>query len=266
MTPFLLPILGEGDSHVSKKVLILSFVILNLLLSGTILSAWAQGVISLPWTGQTKCYNESGAEISCAGTGQDGELQTGVDWPEPRFTVSGDCVTDNLTGLMWSKNGNLPNGTRTWQGALDYVASINSGSGLYGYKDWRLPNVNELESLVNAGEANCVIWLNSQGFVNVQSYRYWSSNHVPENTIGAALNVDMWGGTVGAELYGSAGNVWPVRSGQASPCTLLDFDGDGKTDIAVWRPGNGYWYIIRSSDGNITYTQWGALNDVPVSQ
>ena len=72
----------------------------------------AQGVIDLPQTGQTKCYNSGGTEISCSGTGQDGELQMGVDWPDPRFTVSGDCVTDNLTGLMWAKNANLPNGTR----------------------------------------------------------------------------------------------------------------------------------------------------------
>ena len=28
-----------------------------------------------------------------------------------------------------------------------------------------------------------------------------------------------------------------------------DYDGDGKTDIAVWRPSEGYWWIINSSDG-----------------
>src|SRR4030042_5377579 len=85
------------------------------------------GTIQLPQTGQTKCYNTAGTEIPCAGTGQDGEIRAGVVWPNPRFTItycdssgpcanqSSDCdnnsstdvVKDNLTGLMWVRDGNL---------------------------------------------------------------------------------------------------------------------------------------------------------------
>ena len=105
--------------------------------------------------------------IACAGTGQDGEIQAGVAWPNPRFTDIGNgTVTDNLTGLMWTKDGNvmasrdpgfdtdgdtLNNGAVTWQHALDYVAKLNTEAYL-GYTDWRLPNVIELESLVHAGQ------------------------------------------------------------------------------------------------------------------
>ena len=33
------------------------------------------GTVDLPRTGQTKCYDTSGVEIPCAGTGQDGDIQ-----------------------------------------------------------------------------------------------------------------------------------------------------------------------------------------------
>ena len=43
------------------------------------------------------------------------------------------------------------------------------------YDDWRLPNINERESLVNSGASNNAIWLNNEGFINVQQNYYWSS-------------------------------------------------------------------------------------------
>jgi hypothetical protein len=175
------------------------------------------GTIDLPQTGQTKCYHSTGGEIACSGTGQDGEIQAGVPWPDPRFTDNGDdTVTDNLTGLMWTKNANLPAGTRTWQDALGYIAGMNAGTyPNFGYTDWRLPNVNELESLINANESNNATWLNTQGLLNVQADYYWSSTTFAYNPGGAWI-VDMWDGHMGANRT-SDGNVyvWPVRAGQS---------------------------------------------------
>ncbi|MBI5376683.1 MAG: DUF1566 domain-containing protein [Candidatus Schekmanbacteria bacterium] len=204
------------------------FVFVLMFLSLFISTALAGGVIKLPQTGQTKCYDNDGNEIACVGTGQDGDIQAGVAWPNPRFTDNADeTVSDNLTGLIWAKDGNViatkdsdydsdykpGDGAVYWTHALSYIDKLNSESYL-GYTDWRLPNSNELQSLINSGEEDTSIWLNNQGFVNVKSAGYWSSSTYGDaNT--CAWDIFMWS----AHLIGRQKNngdyyVWPVRSGQ----------------------------------------------------
>jgi alpha-tubulin suppressor-like RCC1 family protein len=48
---------------------------------------------------------------------------------------------------------------------------------------------------------------------------------------------------------------------------LSDVDGDGQSDLTVFRPGTGTWYSLTSSSGyaNSTVTQWGLEGDIPVA-
>lgn len=42
---------------------------------------------------------------------------------------------------------------------------------------------------------------------------------------------------------------------------LLDFDGDGKADLSVFRPAEATWFIERSSGGGLIAQQWGLSTD-----
>jgi len=65
----------------------------------------------------------------------------------------------------------------------------------------------------------------------------------------------------------SSGNYTATQWGVPSDLpTPGDYDGDGKMDIAVWRPTEGIWFILPSnSPGSYTATQWGIAGDVPIS-
>jgi hypothetical protein len=183
------------------------------------------GTVDLPKTGQTKCYNRGGQKIPCIGTGQDGDIQAGVPWPDPRFTDNGNvAMTDNLTGLTWTKNANLPNAELNWQEALDFCNNLTFA----GYSDWRLPNVIELESLFNAGEPDNAAWLSTQGFTNAgNQHPYWSSTtyaNIPERALVYTSVGDIWHPLDDkSEGYFY---VWPVRGGQ---CGLICLPRTGQT-------------------------------------
>ena len=101
----------------------------------------------LPATGQTRCHDASGGHIPCSGTGQDGEFLFGSAWPSPRFEVMGDAVIDRLTGLCWLRTADLTGKQVTWSQALAAVADFNQNAKKSAV--WRLPNINELESLID---------------------------------------------------------------------------------------------------------------------
>jgi hypothetical protein len=206
-------------------------------------SAWLDQVVftgagatwpaPLPLTGQTSCYDAAGTLLSsCSSTGQDGETLMGITWPSTRFTdnsiaTAADLtVTDKLTGLIWTKDGNLA-GTKTWQQALDYIKSLNISNYL-GHNDWRLPNVNEFESLANYQQSNSFAWLNTQGFSNVQTSNYWTSSTY------AYYKSQAWAGTgfVYSHNKTSSYNVWPVRGGQLGTLPLPKTGQTGCYDTA----------------------------------
>lgn len=163
-------------------------------------------------TGQTTSY----------ATGDDGDLKKGVAWPNPRFTDNlNGTVTDNLTGLIWLKQANYNSttgstGTATWGEALSFANDLSDGEcGLSDFSvdgDWRLPNVKELQSLIDYGNYNPCL-PTGHLFSGVQSYYYWSSTTHADGP-GAAWYVGLGHGGVNTTHKGHHHYVWPVRGGE----------------------------------------------------
>lgn len=160
----------------------------------------------LPKTGQTTSY----------AAGDDGALQRGVAWPNPRFTDnSNGTVTDTLTGLIWLKTANCF-GPTDWTTALSDANTLNSGEcGLTDGSvegDWRLPNVRELFSPIDWERFEPAL-PSGHPFTNVQSSHYWTSS-TNAGVTSTAWFVGLRYGLIDYNYKTHPYSVWPVRGGQ----------------------------------------------------
>ena len=71
-------------------------------------------------------------------------------------------------------------------------------------------------------------------------------------------------GSIGGTYYTSISRQWGGFSGDVP--VPGDYDADGKTDMAIFRPSNGIWYILKSNTNftaGVGYT-WGGVGDTPL--
>jgi hypothetical protein len=157
----------------------------------------SNGTFMIPRTGQTKKFM----------TGDDGDTRAGRPWPEPRFTENGDgTVTDRLTGLMWTRNADKAHGTADWEQAILGAGNCKDG----GYADWRLPNRNELESLIDLGRYNPAL-PKGHPFTGVQPSYYWTSSTTSLPSEDDIWVVHFYIGFVTHDDKAGSHHVWYVR-------------------------------------------------------
>jgi len=76
-------------------------------------------------------------------------------------------VSDTATQLEWQDNA--VGSAKAWEVAITQCETLTLG----GHSDWRLPNINELKSIVDRSKFNPTA---VTGFINVDYYAYWSSS------------------------------------------------------------------------------------------
>jgi len=97
----------------------------------------------------------------------------------------------------------------------------------------------------------------AQGQFNTKS---WTFNWLAQPTRGrvtfyaAGNGANSDGGTSGDYIYSTAATVCSSAAGS-------NFDTDNRSDIAVFRPSNGYWYRLNSTDNSFNAFPFGANGD-----
>jgi hypothetical protein len=220
--------------------------------------------VSLPRTGQVARY---------AG-GDDGSLLKGTSWPDGRFTDNSDgTVSDHLTGLIWLRNAGC------FSPALFATALVDVNqvaSGACGLADgskpggWRLPNLNELESMIDVSQSNPALPAGSP-FTNVSNGIYWSSTSYFGGETGSPtawiirLNDGRYVNDSVSNIKATSNNaVWAVKGTgggtiklQSTGQSITYASGDDGSVQAGVPPTYPRW--VDNSNGTITDTVTGLI-------
>jgi len=104
---------------------------------------------------------------------------------------STEIVTDTLAGLMWQDNEGTTNKHDSWVDAIEYCEDLATG----GYGDWRMPNINELLSILDY-EKTCPVHSIFQNVGNCAGQAsYWSSTTINHDDL-EPLSVYIEGGEI----------------------------------------------------------------------
>lgn len=179
-------------------------------------------------------------------------------------------ITDHATGLMWTRDDD--GSGMNWQEALDYAEN----AVVAGYSDWRLPNVKELQSILDYSRApsvtssaaidplfNCTSITDEGGNTNYPFY--WSG------TTHASFQEDTPGSYGAYVCFGDALG-WMEEPPMSGNYMLMDVHGAGAQrsdpkagDPANWPYGNGpqgdviriynFVRLVRDADSSMGFNE-----------
>ena len=155
------------------------------------------------------CHPNDHAPVSAGGRRPDATSKSRCSHAG-RFVIDDGTVYDRLTSLGWAKMDALPSNTLNWAGALDFIRSMNAAS-VYGHADWRLPNVRELESLIDL-QRNTPALSDDHPLGQIPEGCWSSTTSVYEPRYAWVVYMQDGAVGVGYKKYADF-HVWAVRSG-----------------------------------------------------
>ena len=197
-------------------------------------------------------------------------LVSGTPLTGPSFEVNiaDATVTDASTGLIWDRcawnqtGDTCENGTLTlhgWVDALSVAASANANA-YKGHTDWRLPNIKELQSLMEVALGSLVIDatafpnhpVSSTGGLN-NNAPFWSSTALVHGQSAFQVAFDG-GGYIQAQNTPNGYYIRLVRGGEtfssssiSSVQTVTPDAATAQASVTASGEGTGYWLVMPAS-------------------
>ncbi len=191
-------------------------------------------------------------------------------------------------GLNLNSSTGVLSGTPTAGGTFNFRITATGFGGCTGFRDYTVvisgggcPTITLPASLPNGNVGQLYNAAATASPAGLYSYTITSGSVPPGVTLfgangllfGYPTAVGSYTFTVTATQGACSGNrmyTVLIGAGFASSLTVFsDFDGDGKSDLSVWRGSDGNWLVANSGDGKVEATPWGAsyapYNDVTVS-
>ena len=152
------------------------------------------------------------------------------------------------------------------KGWTERIHELGYQSGVYGSPNnavpdwWPMPAASRMDAIWMARWDNVMsVWTYNSpspafpvgAWENHQRIKQWQAPHN-----------ETWGGVT----FNIDGNIadGPVAGVSVPKNRNADFDGDGKADISIFRPEDGNWWILKSSNSTLSVTGFGVASDVLV--
>ncbi|MBV9958183.1 MAG: VCBS repeat-containing protein [Acidobacteria bacterium] len=207
------------------------------------------------------------------GDGRGGSLANALTYPvalgQARTVDAGDFNGDGIADLAVAKYSTespgqiaLMFGSGTGSFSGDASMATGNGPAFIAHQDFNLDRGLDLV-LTNYNAGGVTIHLGNQ----VNGYPGSVFNFPLTMPRPASFATGDFNGDARPDIIiGNFGGAYPSFTQMTNTCTApvlhsANFDGDGRSDISVYRPSNGYWYMLFSSDNSFQAYPWGTGTD-----